>query len=57
MQLSCYRIAQSCYNSWHITGESRDGAQRALLERMGLTIPERLARRLWVRKPKNLTEM
>ena len=34
-----------------------DAAQRALLERMGLTIPERLGRPLWVRKPKNLTEM
>jgi len=34
-----------------------DAAQRALLDRMGLTIPERLGRPLWVRKPKNLTEM
>lgn len=34
-----------------------DPAQRALLDRMGLTIPERLGRPLWVRKPKNLTEM
>jgi transposase len=34
-----------------------DPAQRALLDRMGLMIPERLARPLWVRKPKNLTEM
>ena len=34
-----------------------DAAQRALLERMGLTIPERLGRPLWIRKPKNLTEM
>jgi len=34
-----------------------DPAQRALLDRMGLMIPERLGRPLWVRKPKNLTEM
>ncbi len=34
-----------------------DAAQRALLDRMGLMIPERLGRPLWVRKPKNLTEM
>jgi len=34
-----------------------DPAQCALLDRMGLTIPERLGRPLWVRKPKNLTEM
>jgi transposase len=34
-----------------------DPAQRALLDRMGLTIPERLGRPLWVRKPKILTEM
>ncbi len=34
-----------------------DPAQRALSDRMGLTIPERLGRPLWVRKPKNLTEM
>ena len=34
-----------------------DPAQRVLLDRMGLTIPERLGRPLWVRKPKNLTEM
>jgi len=34
-----------------------DPAQRALLDRMGLAIPERLGRPLWVRKPKNLTEM
>jgi len=34
-----------------------DSAQRALLDRMGLTIPERLGRPLWVRKPKILTEM
>lgn len=34
-----------------------DPAQRALLDRMGLTIPERLGRPLCVRKPKNLTEM
>ena len=31
-----------------------DPAQRALLDRMGLMIPERLGRPLWVRKPKNL---
>jgi len=34
-----------------------DPAQRTLLDRMGLMIPERLGRPLWVRKPKNLTEM
>ncbi len=34
-----------------------DPAQRALFDRMGLMIPERLGRPLWVRKPKNLTEM
>ncbi len=34
-----------------------DPAQRALLDRMGLMIPERLGRPLWVRKPKNLVEM
>jgi len=34
-----------------------DPAQRALLDRMGLTIPERLGRPLWVRKPKKLTDM
>jgi transposase len=34
-----------------------DPAQRALLDRMGLMIPERLGRALWVQKPENLTEM
>lgn len=31
-----------------------DPAQRALLDRMGLTIPERLGRPEWVRRPENL---
>lgn len=34
-----------------------DPAQRALFDRMGLMIPERLGRALWVRKPKKLPEM
>jgi transposase len=34
-----------------------DPAQRVLLDRMGLTIPERLGRPSWVRKPGNLIEM
>jgi len=34
-----------------------DPAQRALLDRMGLTLPERLGRPSWVRKPKTLLEM
>jgi transposase len=34
-----------------------DPAQRALLDRMGLMIPERLGRPLWVRKLKKLPEM
>ena len=31
-----------------------DRVQRALLDRMGLTIPERLGRPEWVRRPENL---
>ena len=34
-----------------------DPAQRALLDRMGLALPERLGRPSWVRKPKTLNEM
>jgi len=34
-----------------------DPAQRALLDRIGLMIPERLGRPSWVRKPRNLAEM
>jgi len=34
-----------------------NGAQRALLDRLGLTIPERLGRPRWVCRPGNLTEM
>jgi transposase len=34
-----------------------DPAQRALLDRMGLTLPERLGRPSWVRKPKTCHEM
>jgi transposase len=34
-----------------------DQAQRALLDRMGLAIPERLGRSSWVRKPKTWHEM
>jgi len=34
-----------------------DPAQRALLDRMGLMIPERLGRPSWIRKPKNSNGM
>lgn len=34
-----------------------DPAQRALLDRMGLVIPERLGRPSWVRAPKTLKEV
>jgi len=34
-----------------------DGAQRALLERLGLEIPQRLGRPRWVRRPDNSSEM
>ena len=34
-----------------------DAAQRALLDRLGLMIPERLGRPRWVRRPENITEM
>ncbi len=34
-----------------------DAAQRALLDRLGLVIPERLGRPRWVRRPENMTEM
>jgi transposase len=34
-----------------------DAAQRALLDRLGLAVPERLGRPRWVRRPGNLTEM
>jgi len=34
-----------------------DAAQRALLDRLGLVIPERLGRPRWVRRPENMTEL
>ena len=34
-----------------------DAAQRALLDRLGLVIPERLGRPQWVQRPENMTEM
>ena len=34
-----------------------DAAQRALLDRLGLLIPERLGRPRWVRRPENMAEM
>jgi len=34
-----------------------DAAQRALLDRMGLVIPERLGRPRWVHRPENMAEM
>jgi transposase len=34
-----------------------DAAQRALLDRLGLVMPERLGRPRWVRRPENMMEM
>ena len=34
-----------------------DAPQRALLDRLGLVIPERLGRPRWVQRPENMTEM